>query len=69
MAADYSAAGPIRVAAGNRVGAERAVPLRGLAILAGLSASVLFVVIGLGYELQLYGDGSIFSYAIAVRDA
>jgi hypothetical protein len=43
--------------------------LRAFAIAAGISWSVLFVVIGLRYELQLYADGSIFSYAIAVRDA
>jgi hypothetical protein len=42
---------------------------RALAIAAGISWSVLFVVIGLRYELQMYADGSIFSYAIAVRDA
>jgi len=29
----------------------------------------LFVVVGLNYQLQLYADGSIFSYAVAVRDA
>src|SRR5689334_12427868 len=38
-------------------------------IAAGLCASVLFVVVGLHYELQMYGDGSIFSYAVAVQDA
>ena len=38
-------------------------------IAAGLCASVLFVVVGLQYELQMYGDGSIFSYAVAVQDA
>src|SRR3954471_13440075 len=38
-------------------------------VAAGLLASILFVVIGLGYELQLYADGSIFSYAVAVQDA
>ena len=43
--------------------------LRAFAIAAGISWSVLFVVIGLRYELQMYADGSIFSYAIAVRDA
>jgi hypothetical protein len=43
--------------------------LRGFAIAAGISWSVMFVVIGLRYELQMYADGSIFSYAIAVRDA
>ena len=43
--------------------------LRAFAIAAGISWSILFVVIGLRYELQMYADGSIFSYAIAVRDA
>jgi hypothetical protein len=43
--------------------------LRAFAIAAGICWSVLFVVIGLRYELQMYADGSIFSYAIAVRDA
>jgi hypothetical protein len=43
--------------------------LRAFAITAGICWSVLFVVIGLRYELQMYADGSIFSYAIAVRDA
>ena len=43
--------------------------LRAFAIAAGICWSVLFVLIGLRYELQMYADGSIFSYAIAVRDA
>src|SRR5262245_6506298 len=43
--------------------------LRAFAIAAGICWSVLFVVVGLRYELQMYADGSIFSYAIAVRDA
>jgi hypothetical protein len=43
--------------------------LRAFAIAAGICWSVLFVVIGLRYQLQMYADGSIFSYAIAVRDA
>lgn len=42
---------------------------RTLVIAAGLCCSVLFVVIGLRYELQLYADGSIFSYSVAVQDA
>src|SRR5215813_5371189 len=42
---------------------------RGLIIAVGICWSVSFVVVGLRYELQLYGDGSIFSYAIAVQDA
>src|SRR5476651_1234734 len=43
--------------------------LRALAIAAGICSAILFVVIGLGYELQLYGDGSLFSYAVAAQDA
>jgi hypothetical protein len=43
--------------------------LRAIAITTGMGWSVLFIVIGVGYQLQLYGDGSIFSYAVAVRDA
>ena len=43
--------------------------LRAFAIAVGICWSVLFVVIGLRYELQMYADGSIFSYAIAARDA
>jgi hypothetical protein len=43
--------------------------LGAFAMAAGVSWSVLFVVIGLRYGLQMYADGSIFSYAIAVRDA
>src|SRR5271166_4641957 len=40
-----------------------------LVIIAGVCWSVLFVVIGLGYGLQMYADGSMFSYAVAVQDA
>jgi hypothetical protein len=43
--------------------------LRTLVIVAGICSSVLFVVIGLRYELQIYADGSIFSYSVAVQDA
>jgi hypothetical protein len=43
--------------------------LRAFAVAVGVSWSILFVVIGLRYGLQMYADGSIFSYAIAVRDA
>ena len=43
--------------------------LRILVITAGICWSILFVIVGLGYRLQLYGDGSIFSYSIAVEDA
>jgi hypothetical protein len=43
--------------------------LRGFVIAAGLGASILFVLVGLRYGLQEYGDGSIFSYSVAVEDA
>jgi hypothetical protein len=43
--------------------------LRALVIAAGLCWSVVFVVVGLRYELQLYGDGAMFSYSVAVQNA
>jgi hypothetical protein len=43
--------------------------LRRLVIGAGLCWAILFVVVGLGCGLQLFGDGAIFSYAVAVGDA
>jgi hypothetical protein len=43
--------------------------LHALVILAGISWAILFVVIGLRYDLQMYADGSIFSYAVAAQDA
>src|SRR5450631_3805263 len=42
--------------------------LRALVIGTGLCWSVAFVVIALTKELQLYADGAMFSYAVAVRD-
>ena len=38
-------------------------------VAAGIGWSLLFVVIGLRYQLQMYADGSIFSYSVAVQDA
>lgn len=43
--------------------------LRALAVAAGLGSAILFVVVGVSYQLQIYGDGSIFSYSVAVEDA
>jgi hypothetical protein len=34
----------------------------------GLTWSAAFAVIALFYQLELYGDGAMFSYADAVRD-
>lgn len=42
--------------------------LRAIAIAAGLIWSALFVIVGVRNELQAYGDGSMFSYAVAVQD-
>lgn len=43
--------------------------LRALAVAAGIGCSVLFVVIGVWNELEMYGDGSFFSYSVAAQDA
>ncbi len=43
--------------------------LQRLMIAAGIGASIFFIVVGLWSELQMFGDGSIFSYAVAAQDA
>jgi hypothetical protein len=48
---------------------EKAVSWRALAVAAGICWSVLFVLFGVHYELELYADGSVFSYSVAVEDA
>jgi len=42
--------------------------LRALVVGVGLCWSVAFIAIALGYRLQLYADGAMFSYAVAVED-
>lgn len=42
--------------------------LRRLVIATGLCWSIVFVVAALYYRLELYGDGAMFSYAVAVQD-
>src|SRR4051812_6000150 len=42
--------------------------LRRLVVATGLCWSVVFILIALYYRLQLYGDGAMFSYAVAVQD-
>jgi hypothetical protein len=44
-------------------------PLRAVIITGGIGASILFVFIGVMFQLQLFGDGSIFCYAVAAQDA
>lgn len=48
-----------------RTGADT---LRALVIVVSLCWSLAFVVVALEYELQLYGDGAMFSYAVAAQD-
>src|SRR3974377_1899750 len=43
--------------------------LRTVTITGGIGASILFVLVGVPCRLQLFGDGSIFSYAVAAQDA
>ncbi len=54
--------------AASRSSAREETLLRNLTVAAGLAWSFAFVIVGLIYELQLYADGSMFSYAIAVQD-
>jgi hypothetical protein len=43
--------------------------LRLLIIGAGICSALLFIAIGLSTRLQMFGDGSIFSYAVAAQEA
>ena len=43
--------------------------LRPLVVAAGICWSIVFVVVGLWYDMQMYADGSIFAYSVAVQDA
>ena len=42
--------------------------LRALVVGAGLCWSVAYVAVALACELELYADGAMFSYAVAVQD-
>jgi hypothetical protein len=42
--------------------------LRRLVVAAGVIWSALFVIVALAFELQLYADGAMFSYAVAAED-
>lgn len=52
-----------------------AAPLTGLSILqktvigAGIVWALAFVVVGIRYQLQMYGDGSVFSYGVAIGES
>lgn len=43
--------------------------LRHLIIASAFCWSAAFVIIAIAYQLELYGDGAMFSYAVAVQDA
>src|SRR5262249_10509900 len=69
MAADISVPGTSRaVSAGAGIYSDAHL-LHTSVGAAGLGSSILFVAVGLRYELQLYADGSAVSYAGSVEDA
>ncbi len=43
--------------------------LRTFAAAAGIGSAILFVFVGVCFRFQLFGDASLFSYAIAVQDS
>ncbi len=57
-----------RALTGGIARADR-IDLRLFVIAAGIAWALLFIVVGLAYELQTYGDGATFSYAVAAEDA
>ena len=66
MTAEVTGTAAIEAAAGDATRSD-ARALRRLAVALGLGWAALFVLIGVAFRLQLYGDGSIFSYSIAVQ--
>jgi len=68
MAADFSSAAEGRLAWHTVASRAHGFLLRKWVIAAGLTWSILFVVVGLAYELHLFADGALFSYSVAVRD-
>jgi hypothetical protein len=68
MSAEVSGAAVMPdAAARDRAADSDARTLRRLIMALGLGWSALFVLAGVAFRLQLYGDGAIFSYSIAVR--
>jgi hypothetical protein len=67
MSADISR--PVAVTGATRDDVRSDVDvLRTIAIAAGMAWAILFVVVGVVHQLEMYADGSIFSYSVAVRD-
>src|SRR5271166_1251553 len=57
-----------RAVAGGVARSDR-IDLRLFVIVAGVAWASLFIVVGFVYELQTYGDGATFSYAVAAEDS
>src|SRR5262245_62575479 len=53
-------------ASGDRAVRSRYDGLRRAVIALGFAWSAAFIVVGVGFGLQLYGDGSIFSYSVPI---
>lgn len=62
-------ASPQPLATRPRASASAGGLLCSVAVAAGIAWSLAFIGIGLGYRLQMYGDGAMFAYAVAVQDA
>lgn len=54
---------------GAAVHTASVIPLRWAVVCVGVLWSLAFIAVGLGYDLEMYGDGSIFTYSVAVQNA
>ena len=63
-----SEAGTSPVGTPARPMAGDASALRTFAVSIGICWAILFLVLSARYQLQLYGDGALFSYALAVQE-
>jgi hypothetical protein len=68
MSAEASQQHAGRAIAGGVARPDR-IDLRLFVVAAGIAWALLFIVVGLVYELQTYGDGATFSYAVAAEDS
>src|ERR1051325_705172 len=66
MTVEVTGTAAIEAAAGDAARSDARASRR-LAVTLGLGWSVLFVLVGVFFRLQLSGDGAIFAYSIAVR--
>jgi hypothetical protein len=66
MTAELTGSAAVPAAADRHVSSDRR-SLRTVVIAAALGWAVAFIVVGVWYRLQMYGDGSIFSYSVAVK--